>query len=83
MLRERSEIIAFSRDDLERIVRHVAKQQITSSMFIGKFGEQSIRWTAEGGVEVITKYQEGDMTDLPPPVETPELLAAPTKKKRK
>ena len=80
MMRERSESIAFNRDDIERMVRHVAKQQIAGSMWIGKMGDQLVRWTADGGVEVITKYQEGDMSDLPP---APELLAGPTKKKRK
>jgi hypothetical protein len=66
MLRERSEIIAFSRDDIERIARHIAKAQIVGSMFIGKFGEQSVRWTPDSGIEVITKYTEGDMDDVAP-----------------
>jgi hypothetical protein len=66
MMRERSEIISYSKDDLERILRHLSQQQIVGHFFIGKFGEQKIRWLGEGGVEVITKYVEGDFDDLPP-----------------
>ena len=66
MIRERSEIIAFSRDDIERIIRYAAKQRIIGEMFIGKAGEQSIRWTADGGIEVMTKFTEGDLADVPP-----------------
>lgn len=82
MLRERSEIIAFSRDDLERIIRHVAKQQIIGSMFIGKFGEQSIRWTPEGGIEVVTKYQEGDISDVAPASPDQQMLTKKSKKRK-
>jgi hypothetical protein len=66
MFRERSEIISFSKDDLERILRHLSKQQIIGHLFIGKFGEQEIRWLAEGGVEIITTYTEGGLEDIPP-----------------
>ena len=65
MIRERSEVITFARDDIERVLRHVAMQQIVGSMFIGKFGEQIVRWMPDGGVEVITRYQQGDLSDLP------------------
>lgn len=81
MLRERSEIIAFSKDDIERIVRYMAQQQIIGHMFIGKLGEQTIRWTEDGGVEVITKYIQGDYTDLPQA--EPQLEYIPKKKKNK
>ncbi len=85
MMRERSEIIAFTRDDIERIVRHIAKTQITGSMFIGKFGDQSVRWTTDGGIEVITKYAEGDMTDVAPTDSVTLAIASeqPRGKKRK
>lgn len=82
MLRERSEIISFSRDDIERIVRYVAKERIVGSLFIGKFGEQSVRWLADGGIEVITRHQEGDLHDLPA-ANPPPLLAAEGKHKKK
>jgi hypothetical protein len=77
MIRERSEIISFSKDDLERIVRYMAQSQITGHLFIGKFGEQDVRWTPDGGVEVITKYIQGGFEDLP----HPEQMALPKKKK--
>lgn len=80
MLRERSEVIAFSRDDIERLARFVAKQQIVGQLFIGKMGEQTVRWTPDGGIEVVTTYQEGDISDLPPA--NPVALTA-TKKKKK
>ena len=86
MLRERSEVISFSRDDIERIVRYVAKERIVGSLFIGKFGEQSVRWLPDGGIEVITRHQEGDLHDLPPAnmANPPPLLAAgDDKRKRK
>ena len=76
MLRERSEVISFSRDDIERIVRHMAQMQIVGHLFIGKMGEQTVRWT-DSGVEVITKYQQGEFEDLP----KPEQTALPKRKK--
>ena len=81
MLRERSEVIAFSRDDLERIVRYITKERITSSLFLGKFGEQTIRWTSDGGVEVTTTYAEGDLTDLPEPMAIAVVTESKKKKK--
>ena len=65
MYRERSEIISYSKDDIERIVRHIAQQQIIGHLFIGKFGEQEVRWNGNGGVDVVTKYIEGSWEDLP------------------
>jgi hypothetical protein len=65
MLRERSEIIVFTKDDIERIVRYMAQQQITGHLFVGKFGEQTVRWQQDGGVEVITKYIQGGWEDMP------------------
>jgi hypothetical protein len=85
MLRERSEVITFARDDIERIVRYVAKERVVGSLFIGKFGDQTVRWLPDGGVEVITTYQEGDWHDLPPPNPAPAVIAeyTPAKKKKK
>jgi hypothetical protein len=87
MFRERSEIISFSKDDLERLVRFMAQQQIVGHLFIGKFGEQEVRWRQDGGVDVITKYVQGGWEDIPKPdQEKHERLAAPepeSKKKRK
>jgi len=73
MQRERSETITFTRDDLERIIRHMAQLQISSSLFIGKFGEQAVAWMPDGGIEVTTKYQQGGYEDLPAPSEQPAL----------
>src|SRR5262245_55004162 len=74
MIRQRREIISFTRDDIERIVRQIAHAQIVGSLFIGKFHEQSIRWTVEGGVEVITRFEQGDIDDLAPqPNDQPKL----------
>ena len=81
MLKERSEIVAFNRDDIERIVRYIAKQQLGGGVFIGKFGEQNIRWDADGGIEVVTKYQEGDFADVE--AKPAVLQVAATKGKRK
>jgi hypothetical protein len=84
MLRERSEVISFTRDDLERIVRYMAQQQIAGPLFIGKFGEQVIRWTTEGGVEVITKYVQGGYADLPVVSQSDvERLDSPKKKHKR
>jgi hypothetical protein len=65
MYRERSEVISFTKDDIERIVRYMAQQQIIGHLFIGKFGEQLVQWNANGGVDVITKYIQGSWEDLP------------------
>jgi hypothetical protein len=78
MLRERSEIISYSKDDIERIIRYLSQQQLTGQLFIGKFGEQQIKWNDDGGVEVITKYTEGGYEDLPP-----KQLEAPAEHKTK
>jgi hypothetical protein len=77
MLRERREVIFFSRDDLEKILRNVAQMQIVGSMFIGRFGEQVVRWDENGNAEVITSYHQGDLSDLPLPqqAELPRRLA--------
>jgi hypothetical protein len=81
MYRERSEIVSFSKDDLERFVRYMAQQQIMGNLFIGKFNEQMIQWRNDGGVDVITKYVQGGWEDLPKmPVE--EQLALPKKSKK-
>ena len=66
MMRARSEVITFNRDDLEKVVRHMAQSQIAGSLFIGKFGDQQVRWMPDGGVEVITSYVQGTFDDLPP-----------------
>lgn len=78
MLRERSEIISFSKDDLERLVRYMAQQQITGHLSIGKMGEQKVKWNGDGGVEVVTKYVQGDYEDLP----HEDTLALPKKNKK-
>jgi hypothetical protein len=84
MFRERSEIIYFTKDDLERFVRSMANQQIIGHLFIGKFGEQEVRWRNDGGVDVITKYAQGSWEDIPKHPEQPaEQLEAPEKLKRK
>lgn len=80
MLRERSEIIRFNRDDIERIVRYMAQAQIVGPLFIGKFGEQTVRWLPDNGVEVITTYQQGGIEDLPRASE-PNALPEPKHKK--
>ena len=41
MLRERSETITFTRDDVERLVRHICQVQLSGGhIFVGKFGEK-------------------------------------------
>ena len=74
MMRARSEAITFNRDDIERVVRHMAQAQIAGSFFIGKFGEQTVRWLPDHGVEVTTTYVQGEFEDLP----RVEQLDAPT-----
>lgn len=77
MLRERSEIIKFSRDDLERLVRYMAQSQIIGPLFVGKMGNQTVQWLQDGGIEVVTTYQQGGIEDLPPahlaPPEQPKI----------
>jgi hypothetical protein len=81
MYRERSEIISFTKDDIEKIVRHMAQQQIIGHLFIGKFGEQLVQWNAAGGVDVVTKYAQGNWEDLPA-TERPALSEIKDKKKK-
>jgi hypothetical protein len=82
MQRERSEIISYTKDDLERIVRHLAQMQIVGHLFIGKMGEQQVVWNGStGGVDVITKYVEGTWEDLPQV--DPLALSDSSKKKGK
>jgi hypothetical protein len=81
MLKERSETVAFTRDDLEKIARYIAKQQLIGS-YIGKFGEQTARWLADGGIEIITKIQEGDLSDLPP-LQTPPIAITEERHEKK
>lgn len=80
MMRARSEVITFNRDDIEKIVRHMAQAQIAGSPFIGKFGEQIVRWMPDGGVEVETSYVHGEFGDLPVTKEQAAITA--TKRKR-
>jgi hypothetical protein len=70
MIRTRSEVITFSRDDLEKVARHMAQSQIAGSSFVGKFGEQSARWLPDGSIEVTTTYVQGSYDDLPQLVES-------------
>jgi hypothetical protein len=82
MMRARSEVITFNRDDLEKVVRHMAQSQIAGSLFIGKFGDQTLRWMPDGGVEVMTSYVQGEFNDLPQAVEnTPTPRAIASKRK--
>jgi hypothetical protein len=81
MYRERSEIISFTKDDIEKIVRHMAQQQIIGHLFIGKFGEQLVQWNSAGGVDVVTKYVQGSWEDLP--AETKPLVLPEVKDKKK
>ena len=85
MIRERSELIQFSRDDIERIIRYVAKNRVADSLFVSKFGEQEVRWLPDGGMHVFTKFQEGDFADLPIGTSVPLTLAdeRPKKKSKK
>ena len=83
MMRARSEVITFNRDDLEKVVRHMAQSQIAGSLFIGKFGDQQVRWMPDGGVEVVTSYVQGSFDDLPPAVENNTTAKAITKRKQK
>ncbi len=83
MMRARSEVITFNRDDIERVVRHMAQAQIAGSLFIGKFGEQQVQWLPDGGVEVTTTYVQGEFEDLPrTELVTKEPRQAITKRKR-
>ena len=87
MMRARSEIITFNRDDLELVARHMAQSQIAGSGFIGKFGQQQVRWMPDGGVEVTTSYVQGTYEDLPQAerltAEQPEQVTFATKRRRK
>ena len=63
-MRKRSEVMSFSREDLERIVKYLAKAEIVGSLFIGEFFEQQVHWSDNGNCKVVTDYQEGSWKDL-------------------
>ena len=66
MIRYRSEVVRFTRDDIERLVRYMAQTQIAGNpLFVGKFNEQIIRWLPDESVEVISTYEQGTFEDLP------------------
>jgi hypothetical protein len=84
MIRARSEAITFNRDDLEKVARHMAQSQIAGSSFIGKFGEQSVRWLPDGSIEVTTTYVHGSYEDLPQLTqEEPETSPAVSGKRKR
>lgn len=83
MMRARSEVITFNRDDLERVVRHMAQSQIAGSLFIGKFGTQTVRWMPDGGVEVETSYVQGEFDDLQVEAKAPTPAVIETKRNKR
>ena len=64
MRRERAEVINFARDDVEKILCHMAKLQIIGPMFVGKFGGQTVHWRDDGGVDVITNYEQVGLDEV-------------------
>jgi hypothetical protein len=81
MMRARSEVITFNRDDIEKIVRHLAQSQIAGSLFIGKFGAQAVRWMPDGGVEVETSYVQGEFSDLSVAAKEPTAITTAKRKR--
>jgi hypothetical protein len=51
----------FSKSELEAIARYAAKMRLIGpTLFIGNIGDQQVRWTEDGGVEVLTSYERGE-----------------------
>lgn len=74
MQRERTEVTSFSRTELERLACAITKTQIVGSLFIGEFHEQTVEWSKDGSISVMTRYSPGGWSELPAP-ETKRIAA--------
>jgi hypothetical protein len=64
-MRERKEIIHFSRNDIENIAKSMAKLRIVGDLFIGRFIEQEVQWHNDESLSIIITYIEGTIDDIP------------------
>jgi hypothetical protein len=76
MQRERSEVVRFTRDDLEKIVRSLAQAAVAGPLFVGKFGEQQVHWREDGAIDVISTYRQASFEEMATPA-----LPKPKRKK--
>ena len=67
MQRERSEVVRFTRDDIERIVRSMAQAAVAGPLFLGKYGEQQVHWRDDGSVDVVTHYRQANFEESSAP----------------
>lgn len=51
----------YTREDLERIAKWHARAHLVGRMYIGTIGEQTIRWSDDGSIEVITSHEPACM----------------------
>jgi hypothetical protein len=89
-MRNRKEIIDFSRDDLEHIAKQMAKLRIIGDLFVGRIIDQEVIWRTDERLSVITTYVEGNLTEIGSvpaitsfPEEEEEEVTTPTRRKRK
>jgi hypothetical protein len=75
-MRERKEMIQFSRNDLEYIAKSMAKLRIVGDLFIGRIIDQEVQWHTDESLTVVVTYQEGTLDDIPhrniPAIESPK-----------
>lgn len=55
-MKERTEYVRYTRADLEELVKCGAKLRLIGSIYRGSIGEQEVRWSDDGSVEVLTKH---------------------------
>lgn len=68
MAEQRTEYMHFSRKAVEELAQYAAKICLVGSAYWGNIGEQEVRWTADGGIEVFTKHtpHEGPLAPVKP-----------------
>jgi hypothetical protein len=64
-----AELTTYTRADIEAMLMNMAKLRVIGPrMFVGEFHGQEVRWIADGGAEIVTRYTRGS---LPPVVQGP------------
>jgi YD repeat-containing protein len=63
----------FDRDQIEQTLKFAARSKLVGRIYVGRIGEQEVRWLDDGSVEVLTHHQ---------PEQLPMAAAEPPKKRR-
>ena len=79
-MRERKEMIQFSRSDLEHIAKSMAKLRIVGNLFVGHISNQTVEWNSDDGLSVVTTFQESTLDEV---TNTPAIEFEHKHKKRK